>query len=85
MIPHASFFALAGLLNLRSYRRAEAEAVELARYWLDRIGLSDRADINAGNLPYGDQRRLEIARAMCIEPVGDGALEIVAIVQKWVD
>ena len=65
----ASFFALAGLLNLRSYRRAEAEAVELARYWLDRIGLSDRADINAGNLPYGDQRRLEIARAMCIEPV----------------
>ncbi len=65
----ASFFALAGLLNLRSYRRAEAEVVELARYWLDRIGLSDRADINAGNLPYGDQRRLEIARAMCIEPV----------------
>ena len=68
-LMRASFFALAGLLNLRSYRRAEAEAVELARYWLDRIGLSDRADINAGNLPYGDQRRLEIARAMCIEPV----------------
>ena len=68
-LMRASFFALAGLLNLRSYRRAEAEVVELARYWLDRIGLSDRADINAGNLPYGDQRRLEIARAMCIEPV----------------
>ena len=68
-LMRASSFALAGLLNLRSYRRAEAEAVELARYWLDRIGLSDRADINAGNLPYGDQRRLEIARAMCIEPV----------------
>jgi branched-chain amino acid transport system ATP-binding protein len=68
-LMRASFFALAGLLNLRSHRRAEAEAVELARYWLDRIGLSDRADINAGNLPYGDQRRLEIARAMCIEPV----------------
>ena len=68
-LMRASFFTLAGLLNLRPYRRAEAEAVELARYWLDRIGLSDRADINAGNLPYGDQRRLEIARAMCIEPV----------------
>jgi branched-chain amino acid transport system ATP-binding protein len=68
-LMRASFFALAGLLNLRRYRRAEAEAVELARYWLDRIGLTARADINAGNLPYGDQRRLEIARAMCIEPV----------------
>ena len=68
-LMRASFFALAGLLNLRPYRRAEAEAVELARYWLDRIGLTARADINAGNLAYGDQRRLEIARAMCIEPV----------------
>jgi branched-chain amino acid transport system ATP-binding protein len=31
--------------------------------------LLDRADDAAGNLPYGDQRRLEIARAMCTEPV----------------
>ena len=38
------------------------------RYWLDRIGLGERADDAAGNLPYGDQRRLEIARAMCTEP-----------------
>jgi branched-chain amino acid transport system ATP-binding protein len=36
--------------------------------WLDRIGLLDRADDAAGNLPYGDQRRLEIARAMCTQP-----------------
>jgi branched-chain amino acid transport system ATP-binding protein len=38
-------------------------------YWLDKIGLTDRADDPAGDLPYGDQRRLEIARAMCTEPV----------------
>jgi branched-chain amino acid transport system ATP-binding protein len=43
--------------------------VELARYWLDRIRLTDRADWEAGNLPYGAQRRLEIARAMCTKPV----------------
>ena len=38
------------------------------RYWLDRINLLARADFSAGNLPYGDQRRLEIARAMCSRP-----------------
>jgi branched-chain amino acid transport system ATP-binding protein len=65
----ASKYTIAGLLGFASYRRAEREAVELARYWLERIGLVTRADINAGNLPYGDQRRLEIARAMCIKPV----------------
>jgi branched-chain amino acid transport system ATP-binding protein len=43
-------------------------AIDLARLWLDRIGLLERADDAAGNLPYGDQRRLEIARAMCTEP-----------------
>ncbi len=37
--------------------------------WLDTIGLTDRADDPAGDLPYGDQRRLEIARAMCTDPV----------------
>jgi branched-chain amino acid transport system ATP-binding protein len=42
--------------------------VERALYWLDQTGLSDRADDAAGSLPYGDQRRLEIARAMCTEP-----------------
>ena len=64
----ASCFTLAGLLGLPSYRRAEAAAVELARYWLDRVGLVDVADWQAGNLPYGAQRRLEIARAMCSGP-----------------
>ena len=64
----ASCFTLAGLFGLPSYRRAEAAAVDLARYWLDRVGLVDVADWQAGNLPYGAQRRLEIARAMCVEP-----------------
>ena len=53
----------------RATAQAEAAAVERARYWLDRIGLIDRADDAAGDLPYGDQRRLEIARAMCTDPV----------------
>src|SRR6202030_4131273 len=47
---------------------AEKRAIDLARLWLDRVGLLERADDAAGNLPYGDQRRLEIARAMCTEP-----------------
>ncbi len=67
-LMRASGFTLAGLLGLPVYRRAERVAVELARYWLDRVGLVDVADWQAGNLPYGAQRRLEIARAMCAEP-----------------
>ncbi len=64
----ASCFALAGLAGLPRYRDAEKAAVDKARFWLDRVGLIPRADWEAGNLPYGDQRRLEIARAMCIDP-----------------
>lgn len=69
VLMRASGFTLAGLFGLRSYRSAEREAVEHARYWLDRVGLTASADINAGGLPYGDQRRLEIARAMCTRPL----------------
>ncbi len=65
----ASLFSVAGLLGLARYRNAEAAAVDLARYWLERVGLVDEADRVAGELPYGAQRRLEIARAMCTEPV----------------
>ncbi len=68
-LMQASGYTVTGLLGLKGYKNAEKAAVELARYWLDRIGLVERADWNAGNLSYGDQRRLEIARAMCIEPV----------------
>jgi len=68
-LMRASGYSLAGLLGLGVYRRAEAAAVEKARYWLDHVGLTDRADDTASSLPYGAQRRLEIARAMCIDPV----------------
>ena len=65
----ASGFTLFGVLGLPSYAAAERAAIEKARHWLDRIGLTDRADGPAGDLPYGAQRRLEIARAMCTDPV----------------
>ena len=64
----ASGFSILGLINSKSYLQKEKEAVEISKYWLDIIGLTNRADDNAGDLPYGDQRKLEIVRAMCIEP-----------------
>jgi branched-chain amino acid transport system ATP-binding protein len=64
----ASGFSLLGLFGAASFRAAERAAIDKARFWLDRVGLTDRADWEAGNLPYGDQRRLEIARAMCTDP-----------------
>jgi len=67
-LMRASGWSIAGLLAFATYRQAEAEALDRAREWLDRIGLTARADSVAGTLPYGDQRRLEIARAMCTEP-----------------
>ena len=65
----ASGFTVLGLVGSRAYARAEAGAIDKARYWLDRVGLAERADDPAGALPYGAQRRLEIARAMCTDPV----------------
>jgi branched-chain amino acid transport system ATP-binding protein len=64
----ASGFSIAGLLGLPRYRAAERAALERARYWLDKLGLTERADWLAGVLPYGAQRRLEIARALCTGP-----------------
>jgi branched-chain amino acid transport system ATP-binding protein len=68
-LMRASGYTFLGLLGTKRYARTEAEAVAKAHAWLDRIGLTDRSDWEAGNLPYGDQRRLEIVRAMCIDPV----------------
>ncbi len=68
-LMRASAYTVAGLLGMPRYRDAEKKAVDKARYWMDRMGLTNRADWDAGNLPYGDQRRLEIARAMCTGPV----------------
>jgi branched-chain amino acid transport system ATP-binding protein len=65
----ASGYSLLGIVGLPSYAAAERAAIDTARGWLDRIGLLARADDPAGDLPYGAQRRLEVARAMCTEPV----------------
>jgi branched-chain amino acid transport system ATP-binding protein len=65
----ASDYTLLGVFGFPSYTAAQRAAVDKARAWLDRFGLIDRADDPAGVLPYGAQRRLEIARAMCTDPV----------------
>jgi branched-chain amino acid transport system ATP-binding protein len=65
----ASGYTLLGVLGFPSYAAAERAGIEQARAWLDRVGLIGRADDPAGDLPYGAQRRLEIARAMCTDPV----------------
>jgi branched-chain amino acid transport system ATP-binding protein len=65
----ASGYSLLGILGFPSFAAAERAAIEQARTWLDRVGLTARADDAAGDLPYGAQRRLEIARAMCTDPV----------------
>jgi branched-chain amino acid transport system ATP-binding protein len=67
-LMRASGYSVLGLLGVGGYRDAEREAVELAKFWLERTGLTAKADWNAGSLPYGDQRKLEIARAMCTRP-----------------
>jgi branched-chain amino acid transport system ATP-binding protein len=68
-LMRASGFSLKGLFGTQSYKTAERDAVERARAWLEVVGLIDRANDLAGELPYGAQRRLEIARAMCTDPV----------------
>jgi branched-chain amino acid transport system ATP-binding protein len=67
-LMQASQWTLGGLFGLKRYRDAELAAIEKAKYWLEKTRLMDRADDPAGDLPYGDQRRLEIARAMCTDP-----------------
>ncbi|MBV8401223.1 MAG: ABC transporter ATP-binding protein [Acetobacteraceae bacterium] len=65
----ATGFGVLAVFGLSRYPAAERKGIEKARFWLDAIGLTPRADDPAGALPYGAQRRLEIARAMCIDPV----------------
>ncbi len=64
----ASGYTMLGLFGFSSYRKASAESIDLAKHWLEKANLVDRADDPAGDLPYGAQRRLEIARAMCTGP-----------------
>ena len=65
----ASGYTLLGVLGFPSYASAERAALDKARALLERFDLIERADDPAGVLPYGAQRRLEIARAMCTDPV----------------
>ncbi|MEO4000916.1 ATP-binding cassette domain-containing protein [Mesorhizobium sp. CAU 1732] len=64
----ASAFTIGGILGIPGFRRAERESIDRAVYWLEKVNLIDRADDPAADLPYGAQRRLEIARAMCTSP-----------------
>jgi branched-chain amino acid transport system ATP-binding protein len=68
-LMRASVFSLAGLLGLGRYAAAERAALDKARHWLERVNLTEFADAQAASLPYGHQRRLEIARAMCTDPL----------------
>ncbi|MGY5775937.1 ABC transporter ATP-binding protein [Rhizobium sp. LEGMi135b] len=67
-LMRASGYTILGLLGIGHYRSEAKNAIELARFWLEKADLIDRADDPAGDLPYGAQRRLEIARAMCTGP-----------------
>ena len=69
MLMAATGFGILAVLGLSRYPAAERLAIDKARRWLDAAGLAGRADEPAGALPYGAQRRLEIARAMCTDPV----------------
>jgi len=68
VLMKASGYTILGLLGLPAYKTAAKAAIEKARYWLEMADLIDRADDPAGDLSYGAQRRLEIARAMCTGP-----------------
>ena len=59
----------AGILRSPAFRRSEAAALEQAWFWLRFMGLEAAADQAAGTLPYGQQRRLEVARAMAARPL----------------
>jgi branched-chain amino acid transport system ATP-binding protein len=59
---------IASIFNTRGVRAEEAMALQEARRLLRYVGLQGRGDIVAGKLPYGDQRRLEVARALATKP-----------------
>ncbi len=67
-LARAAGFGVLALLATPGFRRAEQAAIGFARHWLAAVGLEQAADLPAGALAYGDQRRLEIARAMCTQP-----------------
>ncbi|MDR7343967.1 branched-chain amino acid transport system ATP-binding protein [Pantoea alhagi] len=65
---HLKSGLFSGLLKTPAFRRSESEALDQAASWLRRVGLLEMANRQAGNLAYGQQRRLEIARCMVTRP-----------------
>ncbi|PSL57832.1 amino acid/amide ABC transporter ATP-binding protein 1 (HAAT family) [Saccharothrix carnea] len=65
---HHKTGAIGATLNLPWHRKEEKRGRELARELLDFVGIPGRMSETAKNLPYGDQRRLEIARALATDP-----------------
>jgi branched-chain amino acid transport system ATP-binding protein len=68
MHPHLKSGIIGGIVRDPGTRREENEALESARQFLRFVGLSGKGDLMAKNLAYGDQRRLEIARALASKP-----------------
>jgi branched-chain amino acid transport system ATP-binding protein len=66
--PHANYSVVDGILRTRRFREKEAEMTERAQEFLEIFGLASRQNEIAGSLPYGLQRRLEIARALAARP-----------------
>lgn len=65
---HLNTGFLSGLFKTPGYRKSESEGLKQAKFWLDTLGLTEFANRQAGNLAYGQQRCLEIARCMCTQP-----------------
>jgi len=66
--PHAGYNLLDSVLHTARFREKEAEMTERAQEFLAIFGLETRQNEIAGGLPYGLQRRLEIARALAARP-----------------
>lgn len=69
VLQQASRFSLAGIFGNSGYRRAHEAALEKAYECIQALKLESCADVPAGALPYGVQRKVEIARALCVDPI----------------
>ncbi|HZS84922.1 MAG TPA: ATP-binding cassette domain-containing protein [Stellaceae bacterium] len=69
MHPRLAVGVVGTLLHAPHVKREEAAAAATGHFWLDFVGLAGKAGHIAGELPYGDQRRLEIARALASRPL----------------
>ena len=65
---HSRYHLGDALFRTAKYRRVTAETEAKAQEFLETVGLADKADELASSLPYGHQRKLEIARAMATNP-----------------